>query len=68
MKERGPPLLVRDPGIANMVQGDAGSRGQQGAAITSHRRGTVGGEVNTVRVRDQADYYSITAAAVQPGS
>ena len=46
-----------------MVQGDAGSRGQQGAAITRELL-----VVNTVRVRDQADYYSITAAAVQPGS
>ena len=66
MKERGPPLLVRDPGIANMVQGDAGSRGQQGAAITGHHRGTVSGEY--CAGQRSADYYSITAASVQPGS
>ena len=46
-----------------MVQGDAGIRGQQGAAIIGELL-----VVNIVRVRDQADYYSITAAAVQPGA
>ena len=49
-----------------MVQGDAGIRGQQGAAIIGEL--LVVNTVNTVRVRDQADYYSITAAAVQPGA
>ena len=46
-----------------MVQTDAGIRGQQGAAIIGELL-----VVNTVRVRDQADYYSITAAAVQSGA